>query len=423
MNGVAKVSVANLEEYLDGVRRRYVMANKRAKGRLLDEVCRTLECHRKAAIRRIRRPFKQVGTPRQRGRPSVTGPLVDGALRQVWEASGEICSKRLAPFLPELVEALERHGRIAFSADVKEALVQLKPTTIDRKLRDHRLRRGRQPHGGGSPSSSVIKAQVPIRTFGDWAGVEPGSIQADLVLHCGDTTEGFYLTTLTAVDVASSWTERAAVWGKTQQAVTGGLHRVRMALPMPLREFHSDNGSEFLNDLLQPYLRREGIRTTRGRPYKKNDQAYVEQKNWTAVRAVVGYDRYSSRVALKCLADLYECERLYRNFFQPVRKLVSKERNGPKVRKRYDVARTPYQRLLSSGVLDESTAEQLAKLYRVLDPVHLSKRIANAQDALYDTRELPKTSRAAQLAQREAAESSRTDGDTETRGTQAVKVP
>lgn len=400
------MSVANLDQYLDGIRRRYVLASKRVKGRLLDEVCQTLACHRKAAIRMLRRGLREAGPARRRGRPRATNALVDGALRQVWEASGELCSKRLAPFLPCLVDALERHGQIAFSAEVKDALVQLKPTTIDRKLREHRLRRKRQPQAGGSASAAAIKAQVPIRTFGEWAGVTPGSIQADLVLHCGESTEGFYLSTLTAVDVASGWTERMAVWGKTQQAVTGALHRVRTALPIPLREFHSDNGSEFLNDMLQPYCRREGIRTTRGRPYKKNDQAYVEQKNWSAVRAVVGYERYSSREALKRLGELYEGERLYRNFFQPVRKLVAKERVGPKVRKRYDVAQTPYQRLVASEVLDEPTTEQLATLYRVLDPVRLGQRIARAQDALYDTRELPKTSRAARLLaqQQEAAD-------------------
>lgn len=416
------MSVASLEQYLDGIRRRYMGASKRVKGRLLDEVCRMLECHRKAAIRMLRRPLKRAGSPRRRGRPSATSPLVDGALRQVWEASGELCSKRLAPFLPELVAALERHREIALTSEVRSALVNLKPTTIDRKLRDVRLRRKRQPHGGGSASSSAIKAQVPIRTFGDWAGVRPGSIQGDLVLHCGESTEGFYLTTLTAVDVASSWTERAAVWGKTQQAVTGALHRVRTRLPMPLREFHSDNGSEFLNDMLQPYCRREGIRTTRGRPYKKNDQAYVEQKNWTAVRAVVGYDRYSSREALKCLGDLYEWERLYRNFFQPVRKLIAKERTGAKVRKRFDVAQTPYQRLMGSGALDAPTRERLAKLYQALDPVSLQRRIADAQDALYALRELPKTSRAAQLARRDAAEPLSTDDAVELRGEEAEAV-
>lgn len=379
--------VGNLEGYVDGVRRRYLAARRREKGRLLDEVCRTLECHRKAAIRLLRRPLRETAPRRRRGRPKVYGVLVAQALRQVWEVSGESCSKRLAPFLSELVAALERHGELTLTPEVRSAVVGLKPTTIDRLLQPYRLQRKRQPYGGSGGVLAAIKAQVPVRTFGEWTDVQPGSIQADLVLHCGETTAGFYLTTLTAVDVASGWTERAAVWGKTQQAVTGALHRVRTALPVPLREFHSDNGSEFLNDLLQPYCRREGIRTTRGRPYKKNDQAYVEQKNWSAVRAVVGYERYSSREALKRLGELYEWERLSRNFFQPIRKLIAKERVGAKVRKRYDVAQTPYQRLLVSGVLDEPTKQKLAALYQALDPVRLQQHISDAQTALYVERE------------------------------------
>lgn len=389
--------VRDVEEYLDGIRRQYVLANKRVKGQLLDQVCKTLECHRKSAIRMVRRGLQEPGRQGKRGRPRATNALVDGALRQVWEASGEMGSKRLAPFLAEFVDALERHAQIRLDPEVKAALVKLKPTTIDRKLRAHRFQRKRRPYGGGSASSSTIKAQVPIRTFGEWADVKPGSLQVDLVLHCGESTAGIYVATLTAVDVASSWTERVAVWGKTQQAVTGALHRARTALPVKLRELHTDNGSEFLNDMLQPYCQREGIRTTRGRPYKKNDQAYVEQKNWSAVRAVVGYDRYSSREALKRMGELYEIERLYRNFFQPVRKLVSKERVGPKVRKRFDVAQTPYQRLMASEALDDATRQRLSNLYRVLNPVSLRQHIEKALEVLYAERELPKTSKAALL--------------------------
>ena len=415
MSGGAE-KVRDVAGYLDAIRARYGRANKRGKGRLLDEVCQTLACHRKSAIRLLRRGLTEPTTRRPRGRPRTTNALVDGALRAVWEASGEMGSKRLAPFLPELVESLERHGHLTVPPEVKAALVQLKPTTIDRKLRPHRRQWKRPPFGGGSASPSAIKAQVPLRTFTEWSGVEPGSLQIDLVLHCGDTTAGFYVTTLTAVDVASSWTERVAIWGKTQQAVTGGLHRVRALMPIPIREVHSDNGSEFLNDLLQPYCQKAGIRTTRGRPYKKNDQAYVEQKNWTAVRAVVGYARYSSRVAFKRLGELYELERLYRNFFQPVRKLVGKEREGAKVRKRYDVAQTPYQRLLASGQLAAPQREQLARLHDLLDPVHLQQQIADAQRALFAERELPKTSRAAQLqaprADAEAAPSVTDEGRT-----------
>jgi hypothetical protein len=381
------MSIGNLEEYVDGVRRSYLAAGKKEKGRLLDGVCQTLECHRKAAIRLLRRPLTESAARRRRGRPKVYGVLVAQALHRVWEVSGESCSKRLAPFLAELVGAMERHGELTLTSEVRSALVGLKPTTIDRLLRPYRLLRNRQPSGGSGGALAAIKAQVPVRTFGEWTDVQPGSLQVDLVLHCGESTAGFYLTTLTAVDVASGWTERVAVWGKGQQAVTGALHRVRVGLPVPLREVHSDNGSEFMNGLLQPYCQRAGIRTTRGRPYRKNDQAYVEQKNWTAVREVAGYERYSSRQALKCLGDLYEWERLYRNFFQPVRKLVAKERVGPKVHKHFDVAQTPYQRLLARGVLDEPTQRKLATLYQALAPARLQRHIAGAQHALYAERE------------------------------------
>ncbi len=152
---------------------------------------------------------------------------------------------------------------------------------------------------------SAIRALVPVRTFGEWEGVQPGSLQMDLVMHCGESTEGFYLTTLVAVDVATGWSERRAVWGKGKERVGTAVHHTRTALPFPLLEIHTDNGGEFLNDLLYPWCQQEGIRFTRGRPYKKNDQAYVEQKNWTSVRRLVGNDRYASKAAYEALQRVY----------------------------------------------------------------------------------------------------------------------
>ena len=316
------------------------------------------------------------------------------ALQLAWEVSEQACGKRLKPFLPELVEALERHGELTLSGEVRAQLLALSASTIDRRLAPDRrvgLRRPYRP----SPAAGTLKAQVPIRTFGEWQDVRPGSVQADLVLHCGESTQGFYLTTLTVVDVATGWTERQGVWGKGQQRVIGALHRVRLRLPLALREFHTDNGSEFLNDLLQPYCQREGIRTSRGRAYKKNDQAYVEQKNWTAVRRLVGYRRYSSKAARERLNAFYELDRLYRNFFQPIRKGIGKERIGGRVIKRYDQAATPYQRLVASGVLDAARCRQLEVLYRSLNPVKLRLWLAEAVDALVAERERPQRTRSA----------------------------
>jgi transposase InsO family protein len=226
-----------------------------------------------------------------------------------------------------------------------------------------------------------------VRTFGEWAEVAAGSLQADLVAHCGESTLGFYLNTLVAVDVATSWTECRAVWGKGQERVGTAVHHVRQALPFPLRELHTDNGSEFLNEVLYPWCRREGIRFTRGRPYKKNDQAYVEQKNWSVPRRLIGYDRYSSKAALQALEELYRplCE--YVNFFQPVRKLVAKERDGAKVRKRFDRAQTPYQRLLAAGVLGGEERQKLERLYGRLNPVRLQREIAERLEALWNQAE------------------------------------
>lgn len=189
---------------------------------------------------------------------------------------------------------------------------------------------------------------MPVRTFGEWADVTPGALQADLVFHCGQELAGQHLTTLLAIDVATGWTECQAVWGKGQQRVGSAVHHVRTRLPFPLRELHTDNGGEFLNHVLYPWCQQEGIRFTRGRPYKKNDQAYVEQRNWLVVRRLVGYDRYSSQAAYRQLTQLYGLVRLYLNFFQPLRKLLAKERVDGRVQKVYNRAQTPYQRVVAS---------------------------------------------------------------------------
>ena len=361
----------SVHEYVTAIRADYLRASKREKGQMLKEAGRATGYHRKSLVRLLRRPSAARG--RQR-RPRQYGLEVARALKQAWEAADRPCSKRLAPFLPELVACLERHGELTVTAEVRAALLRLSPATIDRLLRPSRAAGLRRPFSQGR-APAALQAQIPVRTAGEWAGVSPGSVQADLVSYCGESTEGFYLTTLTVVDVASGWVEVEPVWGKGQQRVGGALHRIRGRLPMALRELHTDNGGEFLNGVLYPYCQRAGIRFTRGRPYKKNDQAYVEQKNWTAVRRIVGYARYSSRAAYAQLGRVYEPLRRYVNFFQPVRKLIGKERVGAKVIKRYDRAQTPYQRLLASGVLDEPQRQALEALYRSLNPVQLLAEI------------------------------------------------
>src|SRR3989441_5852058 len=377
----------SVHEYAASLRPRYLLASRPEKGRLLTEFCRLTGRHRKAAVRLLRRP-PRTASPRS-GRPPCYGPEVIALLRAVWEASDHLCGKRLAPFLPTLVEALERHHVLQVPLPLRPRLLRLSAPTIDRLLRPYR--RG-HPRGltTTGPTHPALAAQVPIRTFGEWQDVRPGSLQADLVAHCGDTVEGFYVTSLVAVDVATGWTECQAVLGKGYARVGTGVHHIRQRLPMPLRELHTDNGGEFLNHILVPWCRRERIHFTRGRPHRKNDQAYAEQKNWALVRRLIGYDRYSSHAALVQLNALYRLLRLYWNFFQPLRKLTAKVRHGARVTNRYDRAQTPYQRLLASGVLPPDQRDALVTLYHSLNPLALRTQIQDALGQLWQLADRPR---------------------------------
>ena len=369
-----------IEEYAGAMRARYGLAGRRERGALLDEFCAVTGFHRKAAIRALRRAPAARG-PQRRSAAAGHSVEVRAALRTVWEAADRPCGKRLAPVLAELAEALERHGRLALDDATRARLVGLSAATIDRWLRPVRLALPRRPRTGLAATGGLA-AEVAVRTFGEWGDAVPGEVQGDLVAPCGVTTEGFYLTTLTVVDVATGWLEVEPVWGKGQERVGGALDACRRRQPAPLRAFHTDNGGEFLNGVVQPYCRRRGIRTSRGRPYKKNDQAWVEQRNWTAVRRLVGYGRYSSKAAHAQLAALYAQLRLYFNFFQPLRKVLAKERVGGRVRKRYDEAATPYRRLLAADVLTRAQRDTLDRQYRALDPVALLAEIHADLDAL-----------------------------------------
>ena len=371
-----------LYEYVATVRPRYRRGRKKEKGRILDEFCPTTGLHRKAAIRLLGRGRGLAPVPKKMGRPGRYGPEVTEALVKVWEAGDRMCGKLLVAVLPTLVEALERHGELRLDGRVRETLLSMSAATIDRQLRGWRKRLGRQPRRPASPATG-LKAQIPIRTWSEWKDVQPGSVQADLVLHCGESTEGLFLTTLTVVDVATGWTEVQPVWGTGMSRVGAAVEEAARRLPVPLRELHTDNGGEFINHPLYDWCTRRGVRFTRGRSYKKNDQAWVEQRNWLAVRRSIGLDRYSSRAALVALGRLYALTRLQLNFLRPVRKLIGKERHGSRVRKVYDTPRTPYQRLLDSGVLDQAVAKRLEEQFLAINPAELQRRIELALRALW----------------------------------------
>ena len=376
-----------IQEYTEAVRERYLRASKKGKGRILDEFTEVVGCHRKAAIRLLHRT-NQGRVNRKRGCPRRYGAPAADALRVAWEATDRLCSKRLHPFLPELVKVLRRYGEIAIPAEIEAQLCQMSPSTIDRLLRPWRQFGGHRGFTTTKPGS-LLKNSIPIRTFADWEEDCPGFLEIDLVHHCGDSTEGFYLTTLSTVDVATGWSECIGVWGKGQQRVGAAVHRVWQRLPFPMLGLDSDNGGEFINRHLHAYCRQKEIKFTRSRSYKKNDSCHVEQKNWSVVRRLVGYDRYNSRAALEVLNRVYELLRLHVNFFQPLMKLVAKSRQGAKGHKIYDTARTPYQRLIESGVLTEAKRAELAAIYHGLNPVSLLRHINGDLERLWALAECP----------------------------------
>jgi hypothetical protein len=380
-----KVTRRSITEYAEAVRGRYFQASKKAKTEMLNEFVATTGMHRKAVIRLLNRRGRPAGKKRS-GRPRLYGLEAMAALKVAWEATDRLCSKRFHPFLPELVGILKRTSELSVTEGAEGQLYRMSPSTIDRLLRRWR-RNGTRRGLSTTKPGTLLKNSIPVRTFSEWNEDNPGFLEADLVAHCGDSAEGFYLNTLSTVDVATGWCEPVAVWGKGQERVGGAVHHVREHLPMPMLGLDSDNGSEFINQSLYDYCRRNSITFTRSRPYKKNDSCHVEQKNWAVVRRVIGYDRFSSKAAFKALDDVYTPLRLYINFFQPVLKLVGKSRHGAKVHKVYDVAQTPYQRLLKSGVLTEDKKRELAGIYRALNPVALLKQIRQAVEHLWSLAE------------------------------------
>ena len=321
-------------------------------------------------------------TRKRGGRPKEYRAELAEALKVAWEATDRVCSKRLAPFLPELVPILERCHALPLSDGIRTQLLQVSASTIDRLLAPFRQRGGR--HGLSTTHSvAALKKLIPIRTCADRRYATPGHVEVDLVAHCGASGEGFFLNTLVAVDVATGWTECIPVWGKGQSRVGAAIQQLRSQLPFPLLGLHSDNGSEFINHHLWRYCQENGIEFTRSRSYKKNDQAHVEQKNWSTVRRLVGYDRYSTKAAYHQLEYLYPLVRLHTNFFQPLCKLLGRERNGAKVHKSYDRAQTPYQRLLASGVLSKTRRKQQALLFQALNPLQLREHIDDALRTLW----------------------------------------
>jgi hypothetical protein len=367
-------------ELLEAIRPRYLRASKAEKTRILDEFVASTGYHRKHAIRLLKHGVKASGKKKP-GKAKIYPGEVVIALTKIWAICGQICSSRLHPFLPEMVDVLERHGELKLTETTRGLLLQMSRATMDRCLKSVRD----QPGRGLSTTKpgTLLKQAIPVRTFADWDDARPGFVEIDLVAHCGDSTHGEYLNTLNVVDISTGWCECLILANRSQRQVSAAIERLRQRLPFPLLGIDSDNDSAFINDNLYRYCQAEEITFTRSRPYKKNDQAHVEQKNWTAVRRLIGYDRYESDPALALFETIYHDWRLYINFFQPVLKLVEKRRVGSKVIKKYDTARTPYQRVLESPDVSQQDKERLRQLYPTLNPVALRHRIDANLDKLW----------------------------------------
>jgi hypothetical protein len=350
------------------------------RGRILDEFVAVTGHHRKHAMRLLRGDGADAAE-----RPRRPGRVYDAAMREalivLWEASDRVCGKRLRPLLPVLVEAMERHGHLQLAPEVRIGVLAMSAATIDRLLREVKAGAGGRPRRR-APPSAAIRRSVPVRTFSDWGDPAPGYFEADLVAHSGPTARGSFVQTLVLTDIATGWTECAPLLVREQVLLTEVLSEVRKVLPFPLLGFDTDNDSAFMNETVRDYCTAAGAEFTRCRPYRKNDQAHVEQKNGAVVRRIVGYRRFEGLEAAAALAELYRSVRLFVNFFQPSFKLAGKSRDGALVRKRYHAPATPYQRLLADVRVPEEVKAGLRAAASGLDPVHLLRDIRAVQQRL-----------------------------------------
>ena len=374
------MSIQARRELLLSLRTRYRTASRAQKKAILDEFAQAARYSRKHAIYLLNKADLPNPSAKQHGRKPKYDEPVKSALVTIWRLANEICSKRLIPFLPDFLEALERTGHLQLTDEIKDKLLSLCPATADKLLAVER----RKPGGKSTTrSGGLLKRQIPVRTFSDWNDVVPRFFEADLVAHCGSDPSGKFLHSLVLVDIATSWTECIALLQKGEEDVVAGIKRAQKYMPLEILGFDSDNGSEFINHGVITFCRDNQITFTRSRAYKKNDQAHVEERNGSVVRRTIGYDRYEGPKARNALQLLYHTLRLYVNFFQPTMKLISKTRDGVKVSRRYDFAQTPYRRLLSSPLVSDEVKSSLNRTYAKLDPVILLKELEDLQDELW----------------------------------------
>jgi len=373
-----RMTIDERRKYLRKMQERYLQADRTGRGRLLDEMETVTGLHRKSLIRLLRGNLTRQTRRRQRGR--VYGPAVDAAVRIIAESTDYICAERLTPNLTWLAKHLAAHGELTVSAQILDQLGRISISSVERIMSRMRRDEPRLPRQGPKQRNRLLR-DVPMTRI-PWQQQEPGHFEVDLVHHCGPTASGDYLHTIQMVDVTTAWSERVAVLGRSYLVMKAGFSCILARLPFPILELHPDNGSEFFNQHLLRFW--QGLtpkpHISRSRPYHKNDNRFVEQKNSTLVRSYLGYDRLDTVAQALAVNELYDKMWLYYNFFQPVMRLAEKtwfqeEGQSARVKRRFDSAATPFDRLCATKAIPKEQAEQLCTLREQTNPRQLRQEI------------------------------------------------
>jgi hypothetical protein len=373
--------VASRRELTQNLAERYAKSTRNEKQQILEQFTRVTGFHRKHAIRVLNHTARELAGGLERPpRNRVYNEAVREALIVLWEAADRICAKRLKMIVPVLLEAMEHYGHLRLNPEIRSRVLSISAATMDRLLRPIRERstQGRRRNS----VSTALRKSVPVRTSGGWNDPDPGFFEMDFVAHCGSSVSGAHLHSLVLTDIASGWTETAAMVIREQSLVVETVRQIRVRLPFAMLGLDVDNDSAFINETMLAYCQEQGLEFTRSRAYRKNDQAWVEQKNGAVVRKLVGYGRLEGVEAARVLAELHSAARLYVNFFQPSFKLKAKTRQGSKICKQYHAPATPAERLLDNSRVSKTQKQRLQAMFSELDPVQLLYRIREAQRRL-----------------------------------------